>query len=260
MKYHQLFTILVSILIVGCSTENYDIQENDVYLKNLEVSTRCAGSSYELIDGDHKLARVVVTNNNSMTTAYVKFIAAEGYSITAIRSGYARDFNGLPLSNGGIIPGKLIKTDYDMTKEVLTTYDIHGLGFVYAARVYMVSNTGLKYSVWLGSLEAGKNGSKYISYQPCGNVEDIPCYVNSDKFVTLTNSYVRENLYGYTLLRNYYLSLLDEGVSKEGTFSPNVYSLVESYKENNFQSFTTKYTITEADCSEHVYLSITVVP
>ncbi|MDX1701597.1 MAG: hypothetical protein R3250_13310, partial [Melioribacteraceae bacterium] len=87
----------------------------------------------------------------------------------------------------------------------------------------------------------------------------IPCSAGEDKSVTLNNDYVRQNLYGVSLLEKYYLSLLDEGVPRNGTFTPSIYSLTRSYKDNNFQSFTTIYSIS-GDCIDSVSLTIQVVP
>lgn len=91
-------------------------------------------------------------------------------------------------------------------------------------------------------------------------VEEPTCSAGEDKSVSLTNTYVRNNLYGVSLLKNYYLKLLDEGVAKNGTFSPSIYSLVKSYRSDNFQSFNTTYTIIDGDCTDDVSLTIEVTP
>lgn len=91
-------------------------------------------------------------------------------------------------------------------------------------------------------------------------VEEPTCSAGEDKSASVTNSYVRSKLYGYTLLKNYYLNLLDEGVAKDGNFSPSIYELVKSYKSDNYQTFSTTYTVTDEDCTDSTVLSLTVTP
>lgn len=241
---------------MGCTINNDEIEEEQ--FADLYLSMDC-GADYDLMDGETLLGRVVVTNNKSGNMVYFKFIAYDGFSISSIRSGFGDTVDDLPVNNGGVIPGKLDKVDYDNLTEVSQVINVDSR-FVYAARVDFVNDSGVNYSVWVGDIIIGNKDSKYFTYTPCTNVEDIPCYVGMGKEVTLENSFVRSNLYGVSLLNSYYLNMLDEGVSRTGTFTPSIYSLVLSYKSNNFQTFTTKYTVTEESCSESVYLSITVTP
>ncbi|MDX1701596.1 MAG: hypothetical protein R3250_13305 [Melioribacteraceae bacterium] len=255
MKYYLFLTVLAGFLSVGCSVDNEEIIEDQIY--DLSVAVDC-GANYDLMDGETVLGRVVITNNKLANIVYLKFIANEGYAINAIRYGYADNVDGLPTNNGGIIPGKLTSKEFNSLDEVSMDLNI-GHQFVYTARVELVSDSGTSYSVWLGDILLGSKESKYLTYTPCLNVEDIPCYVGSNKSVTLTNSYVKSQLYGVSLLERYYLSMLDAGVSTSGTFQPSIYSTIQNYKSNNFQTFTTTYTVTEEGCSESVSLSITVI-
>ena len=254
MKNYLFLTVIAGLLSVGCSVDNEEIVEDQFI--DLSVAINC-GANYDLVDGNNILGRVVITNNKLGNIVYLKFIANEGYAINAIRYGYADNTDGLPANNGGIIPGKLTSKEFDSLDEVSMELNID-YQFVYTARVDLVSNSGANYSVWVGDVILGNKESKYLTYTPCLNVEDIPCYVGGNKSVTLSNAYVRKNLYGVSLLRNYYLSLLDDGVSKNGTFFPSIYSITQNYKSNNFQTFTTEYTVVEEGCSESVFLSITV--
>ncbi|MDR9456382.1 MAG: gliding motility-associated C-terminal domain-containing protein [Salegentibacter sp.] len=60
-------------------------------------------------------------------------------------------------------------------------------------------------------------------------------------------------------VRSFYLNMLDEGVSRDGTFSPSILDLMDAYNnDDNIGDFTTTYTLTEGECSASVDLTITV--
>ncbi|WP_423818164.1 gliding motility-associated C-terminal domain-containing protein [Salinimicrobium sp. TIG7-5_MAKvit] len=62
-------------------------------------------------------------------------------------------------------------------------------------------------------------------------------------------------------IRNFYLGLLDEGVSRNGTFSPNAGQLAQQYQndEDGLGDFTTTYTLGEDECEASVLLTISIV-
>jgi gliding motility-associated-like protein len=62
------------------------------------------------------------------------------------------------------------------------------------------------------------------------------------------------------LVKEFYLDLLDEGVSREGTFNPSLQEFIDEYDSGNqLGTFTTTYTVSEGACSDSVELSVTVV-
>ncbi|SDS05009.1 gliding motility-associated C-terminal domain-containing protein [Christiangramia echinicola] len=62
-----------------------------------------------------------------------------------------------------------------------------------------------------------------------------------------------------TTVRNYYLNLLEDGVSRNGSFNPSIQQLITDYNANPEQDvFTTTYTITNGGCSDSVDLTINV--
>ncbi|MDR5591570.1 hypothetical protein [Christiangramia sp. SM2212] len=90
-------------------------------------------------------------------------------------------------------------------------------------------------------------------------VKVLPACAGEDKFVTRTNSFVQNNLYTPSRLRRFYLRMLDSGVSVNGTFTPSMETLIQSYQKDNFQVFTTTYTVDEEECSDSTKLSIEVI-
>ena len=63
-------------------------------------------------------------------------------------------------------------------------------------------------------------------------------------------------------VRKVYLSLLDAGVPRNGTFDPSIWDLINAFNsaDDPLGDYTTTYTITDGECSDSVELTITVVP
>ncbi len=63
-------------------------------------------------------------------------------------------------------------------------------------------------------------------------------------------------------VRDYYLSLLDEGVATDGTFNPSIQDIINTYQsdEDGVGDFTTIYTVTDDLCEDSVELTISVLP
>ena len=58
-------------------------------------------------------------------------------------------------------------------------------------------------------------------------------------------------------VRNFYLNLLEEGVSRDGKFEPTIQQLVDAYNSNpNQDVYKTTYTVTNGECSDSVELTI----
>ncbi|MFD1096326.1 hypothetical protein [Salegentibacter chungangensis] len=63
-------------------------------------------------------------------------------------------------------------------------------------------------------------------------------------------------------VRKLYLSLLAEGVPRNGTFDPSIWDLINAFNETDDPTgdYTTTYTISDGDCTDSVELTIRVVP
>jgi gliding motility-associated-like protein len=82
----------------------------------------------------------------------------------------------------------------------------------------------------------------------------------SDNSTSICNANIVDGMFpNSTSVRDYYLNMLDEGVSRDGTFSPSIQDLVNWYNnESEIGEFTTTYTISEGECSDSTVLSVTV--
>ncbi|WP_081208793.1 gliding motility-associated C-terminal domain-containing protein [Salegentibacter sediminis] len=82
----------------------------------------------------------------------------------------------------------------------------------------------------------------------------------ADKSTSICNANIENGMFpNSTSVRDYYLNMLDEGVSRDGTFSPSIQELVNWYNnESEIGDFTTTYTISEGECSDSAELTVTV--
>jgi gliding motility-associated-like protein len=80
--------------------------------------------------------------------------------------------------------------------------------------------------------------------------------------VSLCNTQVN-GLFGtnsVNTVRAYYIGLLEsDEIDVNGTFFPTIQTLISSYNQNNFQDFTTSYTVSVGDCEDSVDLNITIL-
>jgi gliding motility-associated-like protein len=84
----------------------------------------------------------------------------------------------------------------------------------------------------------------------------------SDNSVELCNGDIQAGLFDgdVDLLRAFYLDMLDEGVSRDGTFTTNLQDLVDRYDSGDeIGEFTAIYTISNENCATSVELTINVV-
>ncbi|WP_034888157.1 hypothetical protein [Gillisia sp. Hel_I_29] len=79
-----------------------------------------------------------------------------------------------------------------------------------------------------------------------------------DNSITLTRS-VAANIESWDEVRKLYLTLLAQGISRQGTFDPSIWELIRNFQNNPIGEFTTTYTIIEGDCSDSVQLTIKVI-
>ena len=79
-----------------------------------------------------------------------------------------------------------------------------------------------------------------------------------DNSITKTPEFVDENLYTAARIKRFYLDLLADGVSREGTFNPTINELASMYMDSPIGDFTTTYTVNNTDCEDSAVLTLTV--
>ena len=82
----------------------------------------------------------------------------------------------------------------------------------------------------------------------------------SDNMKTLTYSKAAA-IESWDEVRKHYLSLLDAGVSRDGSFDPSIWDMINAFNNNTdpLGDYTTTYTVTDGECSDSVELTIRVV-
>lgn len=134
---------------------------------------------------------------------------------------------------------------------LIRDYQERGLGDY--TTVYTITNGECTDSVLLTITVVADEQSEPV----CDGVDAGP-----DNSITITYSEAAA-IESWDEVRKLYLSLLANGVSRDGSFDPSIWDLIRRF--NNSETggpgdYTTVYTIIEGDCTDTVSLTITVVP
>ena len=270
-KYY--FFVVLGLLFIGCSVDNDEMNLNDNLLNSansvLEIDG-CESISYDLYSGANSLVgEFEITNDED--NLYLNFLSKEGFSINEIRWEVALNEDGLPINNGGIIVGQLDhKIKFDIGKSShgesvsFSEFDESPASLFVAARVKYTNTLDETFTIWVGNESAGKNGSKFLEYVTCDPQSTPVCNADagSDNSRTYTDSEIDEMIDDLGAIEPLFKTLLDEGISHNGTFKPTGPELLRLYNRNHFQDFKTIYTIRdeENDCEDSAELIITITP
>lgn len=269
MRNYYFFTVLVGLLFMGCTVDNDELNfnEDQIQTANLEINDVCMPSIYGIENSGELLGNVTVSNSNAGNIAYVKFTAEPGFYITEIRLMQADDENGLPINNGGVIPGKLEKLTYPSVSEVDFEYEVSSY-FVLAARVTFVDQDGKKYTSWIGNEKPGSNNSTYLSYNVCIPPQQEPVcdvYAGENNRTTIDLEFLRTQLLNEWQVRDLYKSLIDPEATPGGVFNPTISELIEqvNIQANSggsiLQEWPIEYIVTGTDCTDSATLIVELV-
>ena len=264
--------LMIGLLLMGCSVDNDEtiVNEDQLLIANsvLDVDG-CESVNYNLKDGsDNVVGQFTVTNDRD--NLYLNFAANSGLSITEIAWEVAMDVEGLPANNGGIIYGQLenkqsFPSGVEYHGETLSLDDFEK-DLVIAARVTFENSKQQKFSVWVGDQLLGKKGSKFLFYSICEPQDEPVCvaYAGADNSVTYSYKVVDALVDDVEDVENLYKGLLEDEVSRSGTFSPTIKDIVkfQAVESNRYGDFTTTYTVTNEingqTCSDSVELTLTI--
>lgn len=268
-----LSAIIVGLLLMGCSVDNDDtIVNNDQLLTAnsiLEVDG-CESVIYDLNSNkNNSVGHFVITNDKD--NLYLNFSSNSGFLITEIVWEVVSNLNNLPANNGGIIPGQLENkkdfnpgTNYHGETVALSGYENLDEVMV-VAKVTFINPEQQKSSVWVGNEILGKKESKFLYYSICEPMSEPVCeaYAGANNSVTYTNKEVDAIVETQEDVENLYKDLLEEGVSRNGTFNPTIKQILKSYYTvSKYQDFQTVYTVTNqlngVTCSDSVELTLTI--
>lgn len=89
--------------------------------------------------------------------------------------------------------------------------------------------------------------------------EDCTLSAGPDNSLTVEQS-TAASIESWDEVRKLYLSLLAKDVSRNGTFSPSIWDLIDQFKEDPLGDFTTTYTVSDGSCTDSALLTVTVIP
>lgn len=264
--------MMVGLLLMGCSVDNDEtiVEDDQLLIANSVLNVDgCESVSYNLNNGSgNVVGQFTITNDKD--NLYLNFKASSGLSITEIAWEVAMDVEGLPANNGGIIYGQLenkqsFSSGIDYYGETLSL-DNFEKDLVVAARVTFVDSKQQKVSVWVGDQLLGKKGSKFLFYSICEPQDEPVClaYAGADNSISYTYKELDALVNTVEDVENLYKSLLEDGVSRSGTFSPTIKDIVKfaSIEANRYGDLITIYTVTNElngeTCSDSVELTLTV--
>ena len=258
-KVNILFLLFLSL--ISCSTDSEEIKELNNNIKALNATVDISGCS-SMIFNFSNYGNIEVINDNEFL--YVTINAFSGFSLNQSKLHIAKSFSEFP-GNGNLPPGKM-----DLTANIegsvqtytyklnLNDYKNSNGKVLIASHSSFLSSTSV-FSGWAGDHNIKKGNWTYFEY----TIQDCtpPCtiFAGNDQVKVLTYSEAAA-LPSWDEVRKLYLSLLDSGVSKYGTFNPSIKELITQFQTQKLGDFTTIYTVINGDCSDSVNLTLRVIP
>ena len=258
----NIYLLILSIIFLySCSTDSdeLDISKENLYELNSVVEINgCSPVSYNFTT----VGNIEVINDDEYL--YVTISAVNDYYLTQTRLHIVNNFMDFP-GNGNLPPGKM---DYSQSFSSSTTFYTYKFSlsnyFSNNDKILIASNSSFSdgnssSTAWAGDIIIKKGNWAYFEYtiQEC----TPPCTISAGEshIKTLTYSEAAA-LPSWDEVRKLYLSLLDPGVSRLGTFNPSIWDLINKFQAQKLGDFTTIYTLTDGECSDSVELTLRVIP
>lgn len=216
---------LIGLLFISCSVDPLETELEEGQLNQINFTTDnevvgCAGA------------------DNSMTISYSEALAIESWD--EVRKLY------LSLLEEGVYRGG----DFDPTIwDIINRFnDEEGGGLGEYTTWYTIDTENCEDTVMLTINVVADQSSP-----TCNNFS-----AGADNSITITQSEA-DAIESWDEVRKLYLSLLEEGVQRDGEFDPSIWAIIEEYGERGLGDYTTEYTITEGECTDSVLLTVSVV-
>ncbi|TBW25604.1 hypothetical protein [Gramella sp. KN1008] len=262
----RIITFLVIGLLFSCSVEDDSVQPEDQIVESFAIAEAgsCEADVFNVLDG----GAIEVTNIED--EIYIKISANPGFELGKVSFQVSKDISNFPVENNGKLNPQKLANSKSFEPETFS----HTLGVnwtdsekaVIALYVTFKQKSGPTVSGWAGNLSAGNEQWSYVDYVMCTPQAD-PCEefsAGSDNKgeIQYSNAKAIESKDEATKL---YLSLLDKGVSRNGTFEPRIVTIIEMFNNNDlngnpYGEYSTVYTISEGECSASVRLTYEVIP
>ena len=259
----KIYILSVLFAIVSCSVDNEEIISGAESFPDLNAVVEingCESESYSFANA----GSIEVINDSDYL--YISIVANDMYALNHTKLHIADSEAAFPtVGQGNLPPGKMkYKENFEPAvgshtfKFPLSDYE----GCIFIASQSEFTNGSDESTYWAGDI-AGKSGNwSYFEYciQTC-EPQDPPCDLDAGPDNSKTISYSEADaIPSWDEVRKLYLSLLAPGVSRNGTFNPSIWDIINDFNQRGVGTYTTTYTITEGECSDSVELSIIVVP
>ena len=228
MKNYYFITVMVGLLFMGCSVDNDELNFNNDQIKTANSVIEVDGCESIAIEFHSSLGEFVITND--IDNLYLNFLANDGFLIYDIRWEVMPSEADLPINANGINSSRLDQRDkFDSgTTYHGETVPISDFGedpgyVIVAAEVTLKNSLNQKFIAWVGSESEFRNDSNFLVYDICTPTSDPVCIANAGANNSISYTYKEVDALVDTVedVENLYKSLLEEGVSRSGTFFSN---------------------------------------
>ncbi|WP_029036040.1 hypothetical protein [Salinimicrobium xinjiangense] len=259
----RIYLLIVIFALASCSVDNEEIISEAGTLETLNAVVEIDGCESESYSFANAGAIEVINDSDFL---YVSIVANDMYALNHTKLHVADSEADFPtVGKGNLPPGKMeYKESFEPAVESYTfkfpLSDYEGCIFIASQSVF--SNGAGSGTYWAGDIAGASGNWAYFEYciQVC-EPQDPPCDLDAgpDNSKTITYSEAAA-LPSWDEVRKLYLSLLEPGVSRNGSFDPSIWDIINDFNERGVGTYTTTYTITDGECSDSVELSIIVVP
>lgn len=250
----------------SCSVDQdeLDLGSDQILEANAHVEVEgCETMAYDFGD-----AGIIEVTNNNEGILFVTVIANEGYDLDKTRVHVVNQEEGFPtVGQGNLPPSRMewVKSFEWGVDHYTFEIDLANYGQnLSIASFSTFSGEGGSNSYWAGDIDVKYGSWSYLNYdiQTCQIFED-PCnFISADLIeITLTLSESRTLMPSIDGIRNYYIGLIEEPVSRFGTLNPAASTLrLQAIAQNGLGEFTSTYTVSHGECTDSVTITITVIP
>ena len=271
MRNYYFIAAMMGLLLMGCSVNNDEMSFNNDQIKTVNSVWEVDGCESMIYEFHSSLGEFIITNDND--NLYLNFLANDGFLIYDIRWEVMPSEADLPINANGINSSRLDQRDkfdsgiaYHGETILISDFGVDPGYVIIAAEIILKNSLDQKFTAWVGNESDFRNGSNFLVYDICDPSSDPICKANagSSNSRTYTFSEVDALIDDVGAIEPLYKTLLDEGVSRDGTFAPTAAQLLRAFNRNPYQDFTTVYTVSNevggVVCTDSTELTITVIP
>lgn len=254
-----LFLPFIAMIFIGCSVDNEELDFEPQQILEMNAVFEVEGCETQSLDFG-SAGEIHVTNDES--NLYVTITASHANSLTKARLHIGNMLQDFPLvGQGNLPPGQM-----EHQEHFPSGVDSHTFVFplsLYDDCFYIAANAIFSHgdtstSLWSGDIEGNSGKWSYFEYceQTCSPGCE-PVDAGADNSITISYSEAAA-LGSWDEVRNLYLSLLGPHVSRNGTFDPTIWGLINDFNSQGVGEYSTVYTVGEEDCTDSVVLTVIV--